>query len=685
MVKVTIDNVLLEVPDGFTVMQACEKAGKEIPRFCYHEKLKIAGNCRMCLVEIEKTPKPQASCAYPVSEGMVIKTNTETVKKAREGVLEFLLINHPLDCPICDEAGECDLQDQTYHYARGNSRYHENKRAVEEKNFGPLIKTYMTRCIHCTRCIRFSSEIAGNDELGATGRGENMEVGTYIEKAISSELSGNIIDICPVGALTSRPYAFKARSWELQKTESIDVLDAVGSNIRIDTRGLEVMRILPRSNDLINEEWISDKTRFSYDGLAIQRLDRPYVTKAGKLKEASWEEALLAIKYQFNHSKPDEIAAIAGNLSDLESIFMLKKLMDKIGSPHLESRTYYEKLDGTNRASYLFNTGIERIEESDLCLIVGAHPRHDAPLVNARIRKRYLQGGLEVAVIGDNNNLTYKVTHLGNDPKILEQILAGTHDFSKKLVTAKKPMIILGVDVLARKDGSAIAAICQEIANKFNLIQDGWNGYNILHKAASRVGALDIGFFPGKNGYDLSEIIEKSSKKELKLIFMLGGDEISDTSSLKNTFVVYIGHHGDRIAEVADIILPSAAYTEKSATYLNLEGRVQRTKRATSPPGKAKEDWLVISEIANILGLDLDIRKIQDLRKEMSTRFPHLGKIGQIFPAQWKSSSSKVKILTEAIKSNPYNFYMTDPISRASRIMAECSREFHTNQIEKVT
>lgn len=682
MVKVTIDGEVIEVTAGMNVLQACEQAGKEIPRFCYHDKLKIAGNCRMCLVEIEKTPKLQASCAYPVAEGMVIKTDTQIVKDSREAVIEFLLINHPLDCPICDEAGECDLQDQTFLYGKGANKFHENKRSIEEKDFGPLIKSFMTRCIHCTRCIRFSTQIAGVEELGATGRGEDMEVGTYVGKAVSSELSGNMIDICPVGALTSRPYAFKARSWELVKTESIDVLDAVGSNIRIDVRGKEVVRILPRLNEQINEEWISDKTRFACDGLKIQRLGSCFVKKTGKLEQATWDEALLEIKNKISKVKPDQIAAIVGNLSDVESAFAFKSLMDKIGSPNLDCRTNYEKLDASNRSSYLFNTSIARIEEADLCLIVGANPRHDAPLVNARIRKRFLKGDFEVASIGGELDLTFKVNNLGDDPKILEEILDGSHKFSLLLKKAKNPMIILGEDAISRKDGEAIISISQKIAEKYNAVREDWNGFNILHKAAGRVGALDVGFVPGKGGKDLSKIISSASEGDIKVIIMLGGDEI-DMPKFDKAFVIYIGHHGDKIANNADVILPSSAYTEKDAIYVNLEGRPQKSKRALFAPGEAKEDTEIINLIAGSLGLELGFKSFSDLRVKMIKQYPHLGKISVITNSQWKIIDSKVKLSSEKIKNNKYNFYMTDPISRASKTMAQCSRQFYLEK-EKV-
>ena len=585
MTKLTIDGKEIEVPAGSSVIQACEAAGVEIPRFCYHERLNIAGNCRMCLVEVSPgPPKPQASCALPVAENMVVKTNTPMVKKAREGVMEFLLINHPLDCPICDQGGECDLQDQAMEYGTGISRFEENKRAVQDKYMGPLIKTQMTRCIHCTRCIRFSSEVAGVPELGATGRGEHMEVGTYIEKAISSELSGNLVDICPVGALTSRPYAFVARPWELTKTESVDVMDAVGSNIRVDARQNTVLRILPRLNEDINEEWISDKTRHACDGLRTQRLDVPYVRKDGKLQEASWDEALKVVAEKLKSVPGGKIAAIAGDMACAESMFALRELMLSLGSPHLDCRQDGAKLDASDRASYIFNTTIAGIENADVILLVGTNPRHEASLINARIRKTYLKGKLKVYAIGDPVNLTYKTDWLGNNPKLLNDIAAGKHPLSEVLKKAEKPMIIVGQGALARADGAEILKASRAIADAHGLVKEGWNGFNVLHRAASRVAGLDMGFVPQAGGKDVQGILEAARKWDIEVVYLLGADEI-DTSQLGNAFVIYQGHHGDKGAHRADVILPGAAYTEKSATYVNTEGRVQQTTAAVSPPG----------------------------------------------------------------------------------------------------
>ncbi len=503
MPKLTINGQVVDVPAGMTVIQACEIAGVEVPRFCYHERLSVAGNCRMCLVEMEKSPKPIASCAMPVAEGMVIKTNTPMVEKARKGVMEFLLINHPLDCPICDQGGECDLQDQAMAYGYGGSRYTENKRAVRDKELGPLVKTIMTRCIHCTRCIRFATEVAGVEELGATFRGEHMEVGTYVEKALSSELSGNIIDLCPVGALTSKPYAFVARPWELRKTESVDVMDAVGSSIRVDARGAEVLRVLPRLNEAVNEEWISDKTRFACDGLKRRRLDRPWVRRDGKLKEASWPEAFAAIAERVKGVAGAKIAAIAGDQACAESMALLKDLMAALGSPHIDCRQDGAKLDAVSRAGYLFNTTIAGIEQADAVLLIGTNPRWEAPIINARLRKRYLAGHFKVGIVGPQSDLTYKADYLGAGPQTLADIAAGKHPFAEVLKNAKKPMLILGQGTLARADGAAVHALARQIAEACGLVKDGWNGFNVLHTAAARVGGLDLGFVPGTGGRDV--------------------------------------------------------------------------------------------------------------------------------------------------------------------------------------
>ena len=665
MTKLTIDGKEIEVPAGSSVIQACEAAGVDIPRFCYHERLNIAGNCRMCLVEVSPgPPKPQASCALPVAENMVIKTDTPMVKKAREGVMEFLLINHPLDCPICDQGGECDLQDQAMGYGTGVSRFEENKRAVQDKYMGPLIKTQMTRCIHCTRCIRFSTEVAGVPEMGATGRGEHMEVGTYVEKALTSELSGNLVDICPVGALTSRPYAFVARPWELSKTESVDVMDAVGSNIRVDARSNTVLRILPRLNEEINEEWISDKTRHACDGLRTQRLDTPYVRKDGKLQPASWDEALNACAQKLASVTGEKIAAVAGDLACAESMFALKELMMSLGSPHMDCRQDGAKLDASDRASYLFNTGIANIENADLILLVGTNPRHEASLINARIRKTYLKGKLKVYGIGEPANLTYKVEWLGNSPKLLNEIAAGKHAICDALKKAERPMIILGQGALARTDGAQILSAARALADTHGFVKEGWNGFNVLHRAAARVAGLDLGFVPQNGGKDLQGILEATRKWDVEVAYLLGADEI-DSSQLGNAFVIYQGHHGDAGAHRADVILPGSAYTEKNATYANTEGRIQQAAAAVSPPGEAKEDWRIIRALSELLGKTLKADTLMQLRQRMPA--PAV--------ANWQAGKGKADA---AVSNEPFaypvrNFYMTDPISRASKTMAECA------------
>ena len=575
MPKLTIDDVEIEVPDGITVLQACELAGVEIPRFCYHERLSVAGNCRMCLVEVAPgPPKPAASCALPVGEGMTVKTNSPMVKKAREGVMEFLLINHPLDCPICDQGGECDLQDQAMGYGAGQSRYDENKRAVTDKYMGPLVKTQMTRCIHCTRCIRFATEVAGVEELGATGRGESMEVGTYIEKTLTSELSANIIDLCPVGALTSKPYAFTARPWELTKTETVDVMDAVGSNIRVDTRGSEVMRVLPINHDDVNEEWISDKTRYACDGLKRQRLDTPYVKRDGTLQPASWDEAFAAIAKKVKGKAGNRVAAIAGDLVDCESMLALKDLMTALGSPNIDCRQDGAKIGGV-RSGYVFNSSIAGIDEADAILLIGTNPRWEAPIINARIRKRFISGKLKVGVVGPQVDLTYKTDYLGAGPQTLTEIANGSHAFCDVLKNAERPMLIVGQGALSRDDGAAVLAAARKVAEGCGLIKDGWNGFNVLHTAASRVGGLDLGLLPSDGGRDVAGILAGATAGDIEVVYLLGADEI-DASSLGTAFVIYQGHHGDAGAHRADVILPGAAYTEKNGTYVNTEGRVQR-------------------------------------------------------------------------------------------------------------
>ena len=675
MPKLTIDGTEIEVENGLTVLQACEVAGKEIPRFCYHERLTIAGNCRMCLVEMERSPKPIASCAMPVGEGMVIHTDTPGVRKARQGVMEFLLINHPLDCPICDQGGECDLQDQAMAYGFDRSRYDENKRAVADKDFGPLIETHMTRCIHCTRCIRFSTEVAGVDVLGATGRGEHMEVGTYVEQAVASELSGNIIDLCPVGALTSKPYAFNARSWELTKTESIDVMDAVGSNIRIDSRGGAVMRILPILNEEINEEWISDKTRFACDGLRRQRLDQPYVRRDGKLVPASWPEAFEAIAECVVATTGDRIAAIAGDLADCEAMVALGDLMDALGAPHVDCRQDGARLSAASRSGYLFNTTIQGIEQADACLLVGTNPRWEAPLINARLRKRALAGGFGVGVVGPVPDLTYSVAHLGKGPQTLAEIGRGDHPFRSILDGAERPMLILGPGAVARVDGAGILAIARQIAEMTGMTEGDWNGFNVLHRAASRVGGLDLGLVPRSGGQDVAGIVAGAASGAIEIVYLLGADEI-DMVGLGGAFVIYQGHHGDAGADRADVVLPGAAYTEKDATYVNTEGRVQRTRRALFPPGDAREDWRILRALSDVLGHQLPYNELDQVRTRMREINHVFGAVGVTEPAAWIAFDENGEHDAAQFELPIENYYMTDPISRASETMAACTQTF---------
>lgn len=678
MPALKIDGVEYEFEPGMSIIQVCDMHGIEIPRFCYHEKLEIAGNCRMCLVEVKPgPPKPAASCALPAAEGQEVFTKTPMVKKAREGVMEMLLINHPLDCPICDQGGECDLQDQAIYYGGGVSRYDEHKRAVEDKHMGPLIKTHMTRCIHCTRCVRFAEDIAGVPEIGAIFRGEDMQITTYLEQAASSELSGNVIDLCPVGALTSKPYAFVSRPWELKKTESIDVMDAVGSNIRVDSRGEAVLRILPRLNEEVNEEWLADKSRFACDGLRNQRLDRPYVRREGKLQPATWEEAFDAIAAKLMEIPGERVGALAGNLADLESMFALKGLMEQIGSPHLDCRQDGAKLDPSDRASYLFNTGIERAEEADVILLIGTNPRHEAPLVNTRLRKAFLRGGAKIFNLGTPADLTYPVEQLGNDPTLLNKILSGEHPVAEALKQAERPMLILGTAALAREDGGSILNAAKAIAENGGLVKDGWNGFNVLHYAAARVGGMEIGFTPGKDGHDIAGMIQAIENNQLQMLFLLGVDEI-DMSYFGDAFIVYQGHHGDIGAHRADVILPGAAYTEKDGTYLNMEGRVQEANRAIFPPGEAREDWKILRALSEVLGQPLPYDSLAQLRAKMAQDVPHLLNIGRTSPAQWKKlakQSKSYRIKKEPLEQVILNYYMTDPISRASKTMANCTAE----------
>jgi len=681
MAKLKVDGKEIEVPDHYTLLQAAEVAGAEVPRFCFHERLSIAGNCRMCLVEVKGgPPKPQASCAMgvrdlrPGPEGELpeVFTNTPMVKKAREGVMEFLLINHPLDCPICDQGGECDLQDQAMAFGMDSSRFHENKRAVEDKYIGPLVKTIMTRCIHCTRCVRFTTEVAGISELGLIGRGEDAEITTYLEQAMTSELQGNVIDLCPVGALTARPYAFQARPWELTKTESIDVMDAVGSAIRVDTRGREVMRILPRNNDAVNEEWISDKTRFIWDGLRTQRLDRPYVRRDGKLKPASWGEAFAAIQDAIAAASPERIGAIAGDLSAVEEMYALKRLMASLGSANIDCRQDGAALDpALGRASYIFNPTIEGIEDADAILIVGANPRFEASVLNARIRKRFRAGPLPIGVIGDFGDLRYDYEALGAGPETLKDLADGNGKFFQALKKAERPLIIVGQGALARADGAAVLGQAAKLAMAVGAVGAEWNGFAVLHNAAARVGGLDIGFVPGEGGKDAAAMLEGTD-----VLFLLGADEI-DMSRVKSGFVVYIGTHGDAGAHRADVILPSATYTEKSGTYVNTEGRVQQTSRAGFAPGDAREDWAILRALSDVLGHRLPFDSLVQLRAALYGEYPHLARIDEI---EAGSAEEVARVATLGGKldkagfvSPVRDFYLTNPIARASAVMAECS------------
>ncbi|HWV43987.1 NADH-quinone oxidoreductase subunit NuoG [Pseudorhodoplanes sp.] len=680
MAKIVIDGTEVDVPPEFTLLQAAETAGAEIPRFCFHERLSIAGNCRMCLVELKGAPKPVASCAWavkdcrpgPNGEPPVVNTKSPMVRKAREGVMEFLLINHPLDCPICDQGGECDLQDQAMAYGVDSSRFHENKRAVEDKYIGPLVKTIMTRCIHCTRCIRFSAEVAGVPELGAIGRGEDMEITTYLEQAMTSELQSNVVDLCPVGALTSKPYAFSARPWELSKTESVDVMDALGSAIRIDSRGREVMRILPRANDDVNEEWISDKTRHVVDGLRTQRLDRPYVREGGRLVPASWPQAFAAIAARVKATRPDRIGAIAGDLAAVEDMYALKDLMTRLGVKNLDARQDGAALDPEwGRATYLFNAGIVGIERADALLILGSNPRREAPVLNARIRKRWRAGKFPVALIGEKVDLTYPYDHLGAGPQTLADLVAGQHSFAEALKGAERPMIIVGMGALTRPDGAAVAALAAKAAIELGAVKDDWNGFCVLHTAASRVGALEIGFVPGEGALDAAAMAKAGA---LDVLFLLGADEIEVPPG---AFVVYIGTHGDNGAHRADVILPAAAYPEKSGLYVNTEGRVQMANRATFPPGDAREDWAILRALSDVLGAKLPYDSLAALRQALFAERPQLSRIGQVVP----SGAADIRALAKlggAFDKAPFgsvidDFYLTNPIARASAVMAECS------------
>ena len=679
MPKIKVNNKEVEFEDGMTVLQACELAGAEIPRFCYHERLSIAGNCRMCLVEMEKSSKPVASCAMPAIDGMKIKTNTPFVEKARKGVMEFLLANHPLDCPVCDQGGECDLQDQSLFYGLDNSRYTENKRQVKEKYMGPLIKTVMTRCVHCTRCVRFATEVAGIPELGAIGRGEEMEITTYLEKSMESELSANVIDLCPVGALTSKPYAFEARPWDLKKTETIDVMDAVGSNIRVDTYGWEVKRVLPRVNEDINEEWISDKTRYACDGLLKQRLDTPYLRENGRLKPISWNEALKILNNKLKTYSPNEIAGWVGDLADLEMIYSFKSFFQKcLGSSNLECRQDRTYINPTERINYIFNSSINGIEDSDLILLVGTNPRLEATILNARIRKSYVKKNLKIYSIGDPGDLTYPYMNIGSNTSVIRDIVSGSHEISNKIKKAKKPIVIIGESALTGKSGQYIFETLKDFLHNNNLIRKDWNALNVLTQQASRVGAIDLGFYL-INQNDNFSFFNKLENNDFKLVYLLGADNINFEK--KDEFVIYQGSHGDKGAGIADIVLPGAAYTEKNGLFVNLEGKLQEAFKASYPPGNSREDWVIFKDLANMMKKPLGYNNIRNLRelikKEIQLKInTSIGK------------KNKIDFIEKDIFVKPIDYYYTNSIARSSKVMTSCreiKKKFTYRGIEKAS
>ena len=665
MPKLKVNNIEVEVEDGLTVLQACEKAGVEIPRFCYHEKLSIAGNCRMCLVEMEKSPKPVASCAMPAAEGMNIKTNTEFVEKARKGVMEFLLANHPLDCPVCDQGGECDLQDQSMFYGVDKSRFKENKRQVPEKNMGPLIKTQMTRCIHCTRCVRFATEIAGVPEIGAIGRGEDMQITTYLEQSMQSELSANVVDLCPVGALTSKPYVFEARPWELKKTESIDVMDAIGSNIRVDTYGWEVKRILPRINEDINEEWISDKTRHACDGLSNQRLDTPYIKYNGKFEKASWSEVFNIIKSKFKNTDKEKICGLTGDLVNMETLYIFKEFFNKtLGSQNIESRDNYSYLNPEKRENYLFNSSINGIEEADFIFLLGTNPRFEATILNARIRKSYLQNKTKIISLNEMGDLTFPYQSLDGNTETVKKIIEGKHEVSDLIKQAKKPMIIMGQSALKSKSSKYIFESMKQFLEENDKLSIDWNALNVISENASTVGAFDLGIYKTTTGDN--EVLKDLKDNKFEIVYLLGLDSINFEK--KNEFIIYQGSHGDKGAEIADIILPGATYTEQNGYFTNLEGKLQKAYKASYPPELAKEDWVIINELAE----SMNHRKLFNDKDELDSSL--INQINLHIEKNNSLTSSKVKELifeNELIKIDN-DYYYSNVIARASKTMSEC-------------
>jgi NADH-quinone oxidoreductase subunit G len=675
MLKLKVNNIDVEVEEGLTVLQACEKVGVEIPRFCYHEKLSIAGNCRMCLVEIEKSGKPVASCAMPVIEGMNIKTNTEFVEKARKGVMEFLLANHPLDCPVCDQGGECDLQDQSMFYGVDKSRFKENKRKVSEKNMGPLIKTQMTRCIHCTRCIRFATEVAGVPELGAIGRGEDMQITTYLEKSMQSELSANVVDLCPVGALTSKPYVFEARPWELKKTETIDVMDALGSNIRVDTYGWEVKRVLPRINEDINEEWISDKTRYACDGLLNQRLDTPFIKYNGKFDKASWKEVNNIIQSKIKNTDNKKICGISGDLTNMETLYVFKEFFNRcLNSTNIESRSDHSYLNVEKRENYLFNSTIKNIEESDFIFLIGSNPRYEATILNARIRKSYLQNKTKIISLNDLGDLTYPYINLNGNTEEIKEIIEDRHKVSKIIKDSKKPLIILGQSILSTKPGKYIFESIKSFLKKNNKITDEWNSLNLIYENASTIGSFDLGIYKTNDGYN--QILKDLEDHKFEIVYLLGQDSLKFKK--QNEFIIYQGSHGDKGAEIADIILPGAAYTEQNGYYTNLEGKLQRAYKASYPPGDAKEDWQIINNLAELINGKKLFKNRDELESSM-INYINLYKKNNLLKKN--TDIENLDFISENIKINKIDYYYSNVIARASKTMRECRNEKIDNKI----
>jgi len=674
MPKLTINGTEIEVEKGTSVLQACEQLGLEIPRFCFHDRLSVPANCRMCLVEMAGAPKPIASCAMAAADGMNITTNSERIIKARKGVMELMLANHPLDCPICDQGGECDLQDQAVGYGYDRGRYHEEKRAVQDKYLGPLVQTVMTRCIHCTRCVRFCDEIAGVPAMGEIGRGEHTEIGNYIQNAIASELSGNLVDVCPVGALTAKPYAFHARPWEMRKTQSIDVLDAVGTNIRIDARGGEVLRILPRLHEDVNEEWLADKSRYALDGLTKNRLDKPYIRRHGKLEATDWDSAL-AVAAKGLAGAGADAAALAGDQADVETLFLVQELLARQGAHKLECRQDGAVFDVNHPAGWLLNPGIAALESADAVLIVASNPRIEAPLLNARLRKAWLRNKAEIAIIGPEADLTYPCQHLGNSPDVLESLARARSGFAKTLKNAQRPVMLVGMGAFMRADGLAIHASLLNFARQMSVVRDDWNGFGMIHQAAARVGALALGYGRAFARQGLGELLAQTRNGQIKALYLVEADEIDPAAIGQDCFVIYQGHHGSALAARADVILPGAAYTEKTALYVNLEGRVQTTRQAVFPPGDAREDWKIVRALSAAMGAALPYDLQAQIRAALADIHPIFARLDQSFMAPMADFGIVGAVSLDPFQPTIDNYYQTCAISRASPTMQKCVDE----------